>query len=116
MRTATRISGNGDPSNSARDLIPAKGSARFRWMSLDRAFRGRYVYDLCLLRKTTVQAVAHEPVQAREEGGQGLTRPCRRGDQRVSPFSYRGPPQGLSLGRRVELSAKPRLNKGMKRR
>ena len=51
--------------------------------------------------------VAGQPIQAPQEGGQGLAAPRRGVDERVLPGADRRPALGLGLGRRLEARLEP---------
>ena len=77
-------------------------------------FQRRYVDDLGGLGQTLVNPLAHQLVNAGQEGGQRLARPGRRGDQGVASLGNGRPPGGLCLRRRVKPAPEPLLDDGMK--
>ena len=78
--------------------------------------KGGYVDDPGLVGQAAVHAVSDQPIQARQEGREGLPRPGGSGDERVASPGDGRPAQLLRLGWRLELASKPGLDQRMESR
>ena len=77
--------------------------------------QGRHVHHLGGVGKAAVQTLAHEAVQACEEGGQGLPRARGGGYEGVAALGDGWPSTGLGLGGRLEPTPEPGLHQRVKR-
>ena len=75
----------------------------------------RDVDDLRFIRQRPLEPAPHQFVDRREERGQRLAGPGRRGDQHISPGFDRRPRPRLRRRRRAESPAEPRGYRGMKK-
>ena len=76
--------------------------------------QGRDVNHLSDIGQLAAKTGAQKPVNADEEGGQGLSGARGRRDQRVTAARNRGPAQRLSLGGRGKRLFKPFAHYGVK--
>ena len=95
--------------SAAAQLLADAGQRRFE-IALDvvgERLERRDVDDLCLVRKLAGDALPHQIVDRRHEGGEGLAGAGRRGDQRMAAGLDQRPGIGLRRRRGGEAGLEP---------
>jgi hypothetical protein len=79
-----------------------------------KGFQRRDIDDLRLVLESVLDALAHEAIDGAQEGGQGLARAGRRGNENVTAGLDRRPGFGLGWGGRGKALFEPRAERGVK--
>ena len=114
VRTQVRISMSGRPRRA--EFVADAGERRLQ-VVLDvvgQGLQGRDVDHLCRVGQPVGQALAHQRIDRRQEGRQGLARAGRGGDQRVAARLDRRPSLRLRRRGRGEAAREPGRDGGVK--